>query len=50
MTKPASTQAYIDVRGPHPVYTVGQAAVKLEGQPRTITVAEAETLINGWVR
>lgn len=42
---PAS-QAYIDVRGPIPVYTRGQFAIKLNGSPRDISIAEAEAIIS----
>ena len=37
--------AYIDVRGPHPVYVKGLTAILLEGHSRTISVAVAEDLI-----
>jgi hypothetical protein len=37
--------AYIDVRGPHPVYVKGMTAILLEGHARTISVATAEDLI-----
>jgi len=37
--------AYIDVRGPHPVYVKGMTAILLEGHARTISVATAESLI-----
>jgi hypothetical protein len=37
--------AYIDVRGPHPVYVKGMTAILLEGHARTITVEVAEDLI-----
>lgn len=47
MTKPASTQAYIDVRGPHPIYIKGQKAIKLVGASRSIEVAEAEAILEG---
>jgi len=43
--------AYIDVRGPHPVYVKGMTAILLEGHARTITVAVAEDLIKfGFLR
>ena len=37
--------AYIDVRGPHPVYVKGMTAILLEGHARTISIAVAEDLI-----
>jgi hypothetical protein len=39
------SRAYIDVRGPHPVYIKGLSGTLLEGCTRTITVEEAEALI-----
>ena len=39
--------AHIDVRGPYPIYTKGQLAVKLPHEtPRGITVEEFEAIDN----
>lgn len=32
---------HVDVRGPWPIYVNGHRALKLEGEPRNITVEEA---------
>jgi hypothetical protein len=31
---------YVDVRGVHPMVVCGQVGVRLEGKPRTISVAD----------
>lgn len=43
-------KAYIDVRGPVPLYIKGMTVIELKGLNRNITVEQAEELMDMWFK